>query len=61
MSYRATFLCANLSSEYKTAKSLNEFKPKIKEQKHILVSYVKNIMKTLHTSEKFHIEKGRVA
>ena len=60
MSYRATFLCANLSSEYKTAKSLNEFKPKIKEQKHILAGYVKNIIKTLDTSEKFNIEKRRV-
>ena len=31
LSYRAAFLWANLPSEYKTANSLNEFQPKIKE------------------------------
>ena len=44
VSYNGAFLGANLPSEYKTTKSLNEFKTNIKktgEWKHVLERFVK--------------------
>ena len=61
MSYKATFLWANLPSEYKIAKSLNEFKPTIKERR--AETYPCRLYKKCHqnldTSEKFNTENSQ--